>query len=66
MLFQNGKPEIAEQLLHLALKSAQETDNEDAVTYIYDLMANLAFENEEYKKAETLFVDVLKRYLESK
>ncbi|KAL7648780.1 UNVERIFIED_CONTAM: hypothetical protein RMT77_000687 [Armadillidium vulgare] len=64
LAMQNGKPAVAEQLLHLALKSAQETDNQDAVTYIYDLMANFAFENEDYKKAETLFVDVLKRFLE--
>jgi hypothetical protein len=34
----------AEQLYHLALRNAQTMKNEQAVTYIYDLMANLAYE----------------------
>lgn len=34
----------AEQLYHLALRNAQTMKNELAVTYIYDLMANLAYE----------------------
>lgn len=34
----------AEQLYHLALRNAQTMNNEQAVTYIYDLMANLAYE----------------------
>lgn len=36
--------EKAEQLYHLALRNAQTMKNEQAVTYIYDLMANLAYE----------------------
>jgi tetratricopeptide repeat protein 19 len=36
--------ERAEQLYHLALRNAQAVNNELAVTYIYDLMANLAYE----------------------
>jgi hypothetical protein len=34
----------AEQLFHLALRNAQSVNNELAITYIYDLMANLAYE----------------------
>lgn len=50
-------------MLHVALKQAQDTRNSDAVTYIYDLMANVAFLIEDYKKAEALFVDVMKRLM---
>lgn len=34
----------AEQLYHLALRNAQMLKNEQAITYIYDLLANLAYE----------------------
>ena len=34
----------AEQLYHLALRQAQTLQNDAAVTYIYDLLANLAYE----------------------
>lgn len=34
----------AEQLYHLALRSAQTMKDEKAITYIYDLLANLAYE----------------------
>lgn len=36
--------EKSEQLYHLALRNAQTMKNEQAVTYVYDLMANLAYE----------------------
>ena len=48
-------------MLHVALKTAQEAQNGQAVTYIFDLLANLAYQREEYSKAEKLFKDVLKR-----
>lgn len=60
---QGGELNKAEQLLHVALKMAQETKNEQAVTYIFDLLANLAYQREEYPKAQRLFKDVLQRLL---
>ena len=55
--------DTAEQLLHIALKSAQDTGNENAVTYIFDTLANMALHRGQFKKAEKLFIDVLRRYL---
>ncbi|XP_045470508.1 tetratricopeptide repeat protein 19 homolog, mitochondrial [Harmonia axyridis] len=49
----------AEQLLHLALKIAQEQQNEQGIIYCFDLMANLALEQLIFDKAEKLFVAVL-------
>lgn len=54
----------AEQMLHLALRMAQDLQNKDGVTFIYDVMANLAMETEQYKKAEKLFVNVMQRLLQ--
>lgn len=53
----------AEQMLHVALKIAQEQQNSQAITYIYDLLANVAYEAHELQKAEKLFVSVLQRIL---
>lgn len=53
----------AEQMLHIALRLAQEQSNFNGVTYSYDLMANLALEREQFDKAEKLFVSVLQRLL---
>lgn len=53
----------SEQLLHLALKMAQERSDEQAITYVYDVLANLAFQKEDFSKAEKLFVEVMKRLL---
>ncbi|XP_025073229.1 tetratricopeptide repeat protein 19 homolog, mitochondrial isoform X2 [Pogonomyrmex barbatus] len=50
-------------MLHLALRQAQTIQHYDAVTYIYDVMANLAFETGDYRKAEKLFVSVLQRLM---
>lgn len=63
LAIQRAELNKAEQLLHIALKTAQETQNRQAVTYIYDLLANVAYQKEEYSKAETLFKEVLKRVL---
>ena len=54
----------AEQMYHLALRNAQSIKNELAVTYIYDLMANLAYEIGQLPKAEKLFVSVMQRLME--
>lgn len=51
--------EKAEQMLHLALRIAQQQQNKQGILYCYDLMANLAFETFELNKAEKLFVSVL-------
>lgn len=53
----------AEQLLHIALRLAQQQQNEQGITYCYDLMANVAFDRYELDKAEKLFVSVLQRLL---
>lgn len=62
-LLQKGEFKKAEQMLHIALKLAQEQQNYDGVTYIYDLLANLAYEQGEYGKAEKLFLSVMQRLL---
>ncbi|XP_022234767.1 tetratricopeptide repeat protein 19 homolog, mitochondrial isoform X2 [Drosophila obscura] len=51
----------AEQMLHLALRMAQDLQSKDGITYVYDVMANLAMEREQFKKAEKIFTDVMKR-----
>ncbi|XP_055597851.1 tetratricopeptide repeat protein 19 homolog, mitochondrial [Uranotaenia lowii] len=51
----------AEQLLHVALKMAQDLQSKDGITYIYDIMANLAMEVGEFSKAEKLFANVMQR-----
>lgn len=53
----------AEQMLHIALRLAQEQKNKDGITYVYDLMANLAMERSQFEKSEKLFVNVLQRLL---
>ncbi|KAF5298431.1 hypothetical protein FQR65_LT01209 [Abscondita terminalis] len=53
----------AEQLLHLALRLAQQQQNEQGITYCYDLMANLAFNRFELDKSEKLFISVCQRLL---
>lgn len=49
----------AEQLLHVALRLAQQQQNEQGVLYCYDLMANLAFKQLQLEKSEKLFVSVM-------
>ncbi|KAK9510676.1 hypothetical protein O3M35_005412 [Rhynocoris fuscipes] len=61
LLIQRDEFKSAEQMLHLALKIAQEQQNEDGITYIYDLLANLAFAQGHHSKAEKLFLGVLQR-----
>lgn len=51
----------AEKMLHLALRMAQDLQHKDGITYIYDIMANLAMEQQQFPKAEKLFADVMKR-----
>ena len=51
----------AEQMLHVALKMAQDLQSKDGITYIYDVMANLALQVGDFKKAEKLFANVMQR-----
>ncbi|XP_013162788.1 PREDICTED: tetratricopeptide repeat protein 19 homolog, mitochondrial [Papilio xuthus] len=60
---QRGEYEKAEQLLHVALRQAQQMRNESGITYIYDIMANLALEREQLDKAKQLFVAVTQRIM---
>lgn len=60
---QREQYEKAEQMLHLALRIAQQQQNRQGILYCYDLMANLAFETVELGKAEKLFVAVLQMLL---
>ncbi|KAM7305546.1 tetratricopeptide repeat protein 19, mitochondrial [Ixodes scapularis] len=55
----------AESILHVALKMAQERMDPQAETYIFDILANVAYEKGEYLKAEKLFVDVMQRAISS-
>ncbi|XP_023443782.2 tetratricopeptide repeat protein 19, mitochondrial [Dasypus novemcinctus] len=49
------EPEEAEQILHDALRLAYQSNNKAAITYTYDLMANLAFMRGQLENAEKLF-----------
>lgn len=55
----------AESILHLALKLAQERADLQAQRYIYDLLANNAYQKGDFPKAEDLFIHVMKELLSS-
>lgn len=55
----------AEQMLHLALRMAQDLQHRDGITYCYDVMANLALERDQLRKAHSLFVVVMQRLLQA-
>lgn len=63
LLVQKGEFKKAEQMLHIALRQAQTLQHYEGITYIYDVMANLAMNTGQYKKAQKLFVSVLQRLL---
>jgi tetratricopeptide repeat protein 19 len=50
-------------MLHIALKLAQQLQDKDGITYVFDQMANLAYEVGNYEKAEKLFVTVMQRLI---
>lgn len=50
-------------MLHVALRQAQSLQSYDGVTYVYDVMANLAFEVGDIKKSKKLFTSVMQRLL---
>lgn len=55
----------AEIILHLALKIAQERQDAQGITYVYDMLANVSFNKKEWKTAEILFVETMKRMISS-
>lgn len=59
LCIQREQYDKAEQMLHVALKMAQDLQNRDGVVYIYDTLANLAMQNQQFAKAEKLFVSVM-------
>ncbi|KAA0201393.1 hypothetical protein HAZT_HAZT001741 [Hyalella azteca] len=61
-LFQEKEYEKSEMLLHVALKAAQDLEDEQSVTYIFDILANLALQLGDHRKAEELFRSVLQRH----
>ncbi|XP_076629945.1 tetratricopeptide repeat domain 19 isoform X1 [Colletes latitarsis] len=63
LLIQKGEFKKAERMLHVALRQAQILQHYDGITYIYDVMANLAYDMNDFKKAKKLFVSVLERLL---
>ncbi|XP_029039846.1 tetratricopeptide repeat protein 19 homolog, mitochondrial isoform X1 [Osmia bicornis bicornis] len=63
LLIQKKEFEKAEQMLHVALRQAQTLQHYDGITYVYDVMANLAYDTNHFKKAENLFVSVLQRLI---
>lgn len=60
-----GNLNVAERLLHLALKIAQEQQHAEAITYVYDAMANMALERGDLEKAERLFKAVVQHLVSS-
>ncbi|CAH0401243.1 unnamed protein product [Chilo suppressalis] len=63
LFIQRDEHDKAEQLLHVALRQAQQIQHQLGITYIYDVMANLALEREQLDKAKQLFVTVAQRIL---
>lgn len=63
LFIQKEEFDKAEQLLHVALRQAQQIRHELGITYIYDIMANLALQKEHLDKAKQLFVAVAQRIM---
>lgn len=65
LAIRRGQFDKAEQMAHLALRMAQDIQHYDGITLTYDIMANLAFDREQYEKAQKLFESVLQRLLQN-
>ncbi|XP_053614695.1 tetratricopeptide repeat protein 19 homolog, mitochondrial [Plodia interpunctella] len=63
LFIQRTEYDKAEQLLHVALNQAQRIHHQLGITYIYDVMANLALEREQLDKAKNLFIAVTQRIM---
>lgn len=64
LCIQRQQYDKAEQMLHLALRMAQDQRHAPGVTYVFDVMANLALERGQYAKAQRLFVTVMQHLLQ--
>lgn len=63
LFIQRNEYDKAERLLHVTLRQAQMLHNQLGVTYIYDVMANLALQRNQLDKAKSLFVSVAQRLM---
>lgn len=63
LFIQRNDYDKAEQLLHVSLRQAQQLNHQLGITYIYDVMANLALERGQYEKAKQLFIAVSQRIM---
>lgn len=63
LFMQRKEYDKAEQLLHVALRQAQQMHHDSGITYIYDVMANLALQRERLDQAKKLFVSVAQRLI---
>lgn len=63
LFIQKNEYDRAEKLLHVALRQAQQIQHELGITYIYDVMANLALQREQVDKAKSLFIAVTQRIM---
>lgn len=63
LFIQKNELDKAEQLLHVALRQAQQIRHQLGITYIYDVMANLALQREHLDKAKNLFIAVTQRIM---
>lgn len=60
---QDGDYQEGELILHGALKIAQTLNHYDGITYVYTLLARVAFRQEDYTKAENLFKTIIERQI---
>jgi len=63
LTIQDGDYEKGETILHAGLNIAHTLNHYDGITYIYTLLARLAFRQEDYIKAEKLYKSVIGRQL---
>ena len=54
-IFQEGNYVKAETILHTALTMAQKINHRDGITYVYTLLASLAYQNVSEKRVNIFF-----------
>ena len=60
---QEGDFKRAQQILHLALRQANEFDDQAAINHIFCLLAEIAIEMNLFGEAERLYIEVMKRII---
>ena len=58
---QEGEFDKAEKIFHIALRMAQDVNHQDAILYIHDLLANLAFETVSHIKWDINFIFLIQK-----